>query len=64
MLRAIEILSVAGLIYLGMTSFLTGIQLGLEKLTNYEERGLSRRRCRRLLLLDDGSPEVPTHVPA
>ena len=48
--RAIEILTVAGLIYLAMTSALTWIQLGMEHRTNYEDRGLSRRRRRRLLL--------------
>lgn len=48
--RAIEILTVAGLLYLVMTTCLTWLQLWLERLTNYEARGLSRRRRRQLLL--------------
>jgi len=48
--RAIEILTVTGAIYLFLTSCLTGLQLYLERLTSYEERGLSRRRRRQLLL--------------
>ncbi|WP_112324271.1 amino acid ABC transporter permease [Oceanibium sediminis] len=42
--RAIEILTVAGLIYLLLTSCLTGLQLWLERRTSYEARGMSRRR--------------------
>jgi len=57
--RAIEILSVAGLIYLVLTSCLTWLQLYLERVTSYEARGLSRRRRRRLLL-----EEPPTVVSA
>ena len=52
--RAIEILTMAGMIYLALTSMLTWAQLGFEWLTSYEQRGLSRRRRRRLLL-----PEPP-----
>lgn len=48
--RAIEILTAAGLIYLCLTTCLTWLQFYLERLTSYEERGLSRRRRRRLLL--------------
>lgn len=48
--RAIEILTVAGLLYLSMTSCLTWLQLYLERVTSYEAHGLSRRRRRRLLL--------------
>lgn len=48
--RAIEILSAAGLIYLVLTTCLTGLQLYLERRTAYEERGMSARR--RALLLD------------
>jgi polar amino acid transport system permease protein/cystine transport system permease protein len=49
--RAIEILSVAGCIYLLLTSCLTGLQIWLEHHTAYEQRGLSARR-RRLLSLE------------
>lgn len=49
--RAIEILSVAGCIYLLLTSCLTGLQIWLEHRTAYERRGLSARR-RRLLSLE------------
>lgn len=48
--RAIEILSAAGAIYLCLTSCLTGLQLWLERATNFEARGLSARRRRRLML--------------
>lgn len=48
--RAIEILTLAGLIYLSLTSCLTWLQLFVERVTAYEQRGLSRRRRRRLLL--------------
>src|SRR5918992_2787072 len=48
--RAIEILSAAGVIYLCLTSCLTGLQLWLERVTDVEQRGLSARRRRRLLL--------------
>jgi len=48
--RAIEILSAAGAIYLCLTSCLTGLQLWLERSTDFEQRGLSARRRRRLRL--------------
>jgi polar amino acid transport system permease protein/cystine transport system permease protein len=48
--RAIEILSAAGAIYLCLTSCLTGLQLWLERFTDFERRGLSARRRRRLRL--------------
>lgn len=48
--RAIEILSAAGVIYLCLTSCLTGLQLWFERVTDVEQRGLSARRRRRLLL--------------
>ena len=48
--RAIEILSAAGVIYLCLTSCLTGLQLWLERVTDVEQRGLSARRRGRLLL--------------
>ena len=57
--RAIEILTVAGLIYLVLTSCLTWLQLYFERVTSYEARGLSGRRRRRLLL-----EEPPTAAPA
>lgn len=44
--RAIEILSLAGLIYLVLTSCLTALQLWLERYTSYETRGMSPRRRR------------------
>lgn len=50
--RAIEILTAAGAIYLILTSGLTLIQLWLERRLRYDERGLSRRRRRQLLLAD------------
>lgn len=48
--RAIEILSAAGAIYLTLTSCLTALQLYLERVTAYEERGLGAGRRRRLRL--------------
>ena len=56
--RAIEILSAAGLIYLGLTSCLNGLQLYLEGRLEFEARGLSARR-RRALLLDSRLGAVP-----
>lgn len=53
--RAIEVLSAAGAIYLLLTSSLTLIQLWLEKRLRYDERGLSRRRRRQLLLAASGN---------
>lgn len=53
--RAIEILSVAGLIYLVLTSCLTGLQLWLERRTSYETRGMSRRRRQQFLGASDAS---------
>lgn len=53
--RAIEILSVAGLIYLVLTSCLTGLQLWLEHYTSYENRGMSRQR-RRIFLAPAPAP--------
>ena len=57
--RAIEILSAAGAIYLCLTSCLTGLQLWLERATNFEQRGLSARRRRRLQL-DRPAPAAAT----
>lgn len=48
--RAIEILTAAGAIYLALTTCLTGLQLWLERLLAFEERGLSARQRRRLLM--------------
>lgn len=48
--RAVEILTATGAIYLCLTSLLTGAQMLLEHVTSYEERGLSRRRRKQLLL--------------
>ena len=53
--RAIEILSLAGLIYLVLTSCLTGLQLWLERRTSYEARGMSRRRRKQFLGASDAS---------
>ncbi len=53
--RAIEILTAAGAIYLILTSALTLAQLWLEKWLRYDERGLSRRRRRQLLLAASGN---------
>jgi len=53
--RAIEILTAAGAIYLLLTSSLTLLQLWLEKYLRYDERGLSRRRRRQLLLPAGGN---------
>ena len=47
--RAVEVLTIAGAIYLVMTSCLTGAQALLEYLTAYEKRGLGPWRRRRLL---------------
>ena len=46
--RAIEILTATGAIYLVLTSCLTWLQLYLERVTAYEQRGLSPRRRRAL----------------
>src|SRR5438046_3392682 len=48
--RAIEILTVAGAIYLVLTSVLTALQLYFEWVTAYEQRGLAAGRRRRLRL--------------
>ena len=53
--RAIEILTAAGAIYLILTSALTLAQLWLERWLRYDERGLSRRRRRQLLLPAGGN---------
>ena len=53
--RAIEILTAAGAIYLMLTSALTLVQLWLEKWLRYDERGLSQRRRRQLLLSAGGN---------
>ena len=53
--RAIEILTAAGAIYLILTSCLTVLQLWFERLLRYDERGLSSRRRRQLLLTDGGN---------
>lgn len=53
--RAIEILSATGVIYLCLTSCLTGLQVLLERQMKFEERGLSARR-KRLLKVIDGEP--------
>ena len=45
----------AGAIYLILTSALTLTQLWLEKWLRYDERGLSRRRRRQLLLAASGN---------
>jgi His/Glu/Gln/Arg/opine family amino acid ABC transporter permease subunit len=46
--RAVEILTLAGLIYLTLTTILTGLQYYLERATVYEVRGLSASRRRAL----------------
>jgi len=56
--RAIEILTVTGLIYLLLTSCLTALQLYLERATAYEQRGLGGARRRRLRL-DTPLPSMP-----
>jgi His/Glu/Gln/Arg/opine family amino acid ABC transporter permease subunit len=48
--RAVEILSFTGLIYLALTSCLTGLQIALERYLAFDQRGLSKRRRRKLLL--------------
>ncbi len=53
--RAIEILTAAGAIYLLLTSSLTILQLWFERLLRYDERGLSNRRRRQLLLAVDSN---------
>jgi polar amino acid transport system permease protein/cystine transport system permease protein len=58
--RAIEILTATGVIYLCLTSCLTGLQVLLERHMKFEERGLSTRR-KRLFKIDDTpslSPEA------
>jgi ABC-type amino acid transport system permease subunit len=55
--RAIEILTATGVIYLGLTSCLTGLQYFLERFVAFEQRGLSPRR-RRLLKVKDDEPAV------
>jgi len=56
--RAIEILSVTGLIYLALTSCLSALQMYLERVTAYEQRGLGEGRRRRLRL-DAPLPTTP-----
>lgn len=56
--RAIEILSFAGLIYLSLTSALTGLQLWLERLLQVEKRPLSRAKRERLRILAEGGREA------
>jgi polar amino acid transport system permease protein/cystine transport system permease protein len=46
--RVIEILTLAGLLYLFLTSCLTWLQLWMERRTAYEQRGLTARRRRTL----------------
>lgn len=53
--RAIEILTAAGAIYLILTSGLTLLQLWFERLLRYDERGLSNRRRRQLLIAVDSN---------
>jgi His/Glu/Gln/Arg/opine family amino acid ABC transporter permease subunit len=48
--RAFEFITVAGAIYLVLTSCLNLAQLGLERYLAFDERGLSQRRRRELLL--------------
>jgi polar amino acid transport system permease protein/cystine transport system permease protein len=55
--RAIEILTATGVIYLCLTSCLTGLQLLLERHMRFEDRGLSARR-RRLLKISDGAVQA------
>jgi polar amino acid transport system permease protein/cystine transport system permease protein len=56
--RAIEILTVTGLIYLVLTSCLSALQMYLEHVTTYERRGLGGARRRRLRL-DTPVPMTP-----
>ena len=56
--RAIEILSVTGVIYLVLTSALSALQMYLERVTAYEQRGLGEGRRRRLRL-DAPLPSLP-----
>ena len=56
--RAIEILTVAGAIYLCLTSCLSGLQVYFERVTAYEQRGLGEGRRRRLRL-DQPLPSLP-----
>jgi len=48
--KAVEILTATGAIYLMITTLLTWLQLLFENLTDYQKRGLSRRRPRILKL--------------
>jgi polar amino acid transport system permease protein/cystine transport system permease protein len=57
--RAVEILTLAGLIYLMLTTLLTGMQAYLERATIYENRGLSGRRRRALGLPAKGGKGRP-----
>ncbi|MER5173614.1 amino acid ABC transporter permease [Thioclava kandeliae] len=54
--HAIEILSVAGVIYLTLTSGLTGLQLWLERVLQVEKRPMSARKRARLGIT---TPEAP-----
>ena len=56
--RAIEILTVTGAIYLVLTSCLSALQMYLEHVTTYEQRGLGEARRRRLRL-DTPLPTMP-----
>src|SRR5882724_10280080 len=56
--RAIEILTVTGVIYLVLTSCLSALQMYLERVTTYEQRGLGDARRRRLCL-DAPLPSMP-----
>ena len=56
--RAIEILTVTGAIYLVLTSCLSALQMYLEHVTTYEQRGLGGARRRRLRL-DAPLPSMP-----
>lgn len=56
--RAIEILTVAGAIYLVLTSCLSALQVYFERVTAYEQRGLGEGRRRRLRL-DQPLPTPP-----
>lgn len=49
--RAVEILTLAGLIYLILTTLLTGLQMYLERTLAFDRRGLSSSRRRALGLL-------------
>lgn len=58
--RAIEILTAAGAIYLGLTTCLTGAQLFLERYLAFEDRPLSARRRRHLGIDAAHGPLEPT----